>query len=204
MGLPRAYLHALGELDNQWLELRADNVLGIKLLTAALLRARDPALGDARTVDGRALADALPSGDFGAITAAEQLLFNATTWDRKRANVDATALASAVRSATTNSADQVNFNGRGLIAVFDVTAVPGVQTVTLELQGRDVTSGLYYTILASAAIAAVSTTVLRIYPGTAAVANLAADHPLPRAWRARVVHSGAGNFTYSVGASVLW
>lgn len=126
------------------------------------------------------------------------------TWDRLRGNFNEAVFASAVRAATVASADFTNFNGRGLIAVLDVTAVPGVQTVSLELQGKDAVSGQYYTVLASAAIAAISTTVLRWYPGTAVVANLAADHPLPRTWRARVVHSGAGNFTYSVGASVVW
>lgn len=131
-------------------------------------------------------------------------LFNGATWDRARGVEELTLLAAAVRAATVNSADFVNFNGRGLVVVFNVSAVPGVQTVTLELQGRDALSGLYYTILSSAAIVGVSTTVLRIYPATAPVANIAADHPLPRIFRARVVHSGAGNFTYSVGASVAW
>lgn len=135
--------------------------------------------------------------------AAEGFLFNGSTWDRRRGNVNDAVLASAVRSATNQSPDQVNHNARGLILVFDITAVPGVDTVTLTIQGKDETSGKYYTILAGAAQSAVGTVVMRVYPGLSATANLTANDVLPRNWRVNVAHSAATNFTYSVGAALI-
>ena len=130
-------------------------------------------------------------------------LFNGTTFDRQRNNVPTTVLASAIRAATNQSADIVNYNGRGLHLVFDITVVPTVDTVTLTIQGKDELSGKYYTILAGAAQVAVGTVVMRIYPSLTAVANLTASDILPRTWRVSVTHSAATNFTYSVGASVI-
>lgn len=118
-------------------------------------------------------------------------------------NKDLTVLASAVRAATNNSADQKNLNYRGLHLIIDVTAVPGVDTVTFTIQGKDPLSGKYYTILASAAIAAAGTTVLKVYPGLTAAANAVANDVLPEDWRVAVTHSAASNFTYSVGAQLV-
>ena len=131
------------------------------------------------------------------------VLYNGAGWDKARNNIDATILASAARTATTASADQTNFNGRGLHLVFDITAVPGADTVTLTIQGKDALSGAYYTILAGAAQVGTGTIVMRVYPALTAAANLTASDVLPRTWRVNVVHSGAGSFTYRVGASVI-
>lgn len=118
-------------------------------------------------------------------------------------NVEVTALGSAARTATTNSADMTNDAGRGLDLTFDITAVPGVQTVTLTIQGKDPASGKYYTLLAGAAQSATGTLRMRVYPGLTAAANVDANGSLPKTWRVSVAHSGAGSFTYSVGGSVL-
>lgn len=114
-----------------------------------------------------------------------------------------TVLASAVRAATNNSVDLKNKNYRGLHLVIDMTVVPGVDTVTFTIQGKDPLSGKYYTILASAAIVAVSTVVLKVYPGLTAAANLVASDVLPEDWRVLATHSAATNFTYSVGAQLV-
>lgn len=124
-------------------------------------------------------------------------------WDRYRGTTDRTLLASAVRNASNNSADFINFNHKGGFFFFDVTAVPGAVTVTLNVQGKDPTSGTYFTILSSAAIVAVSFTVLRVFPALTAVATLTANDILPRIYRVTVTHSGAGDFTYSVGNSLV-
>lgn len=118
-------------------------------------------------------------------------------------NSNAIVLASAVRAASNNSPDQVNYNAVGLQLVLDITAVPGVQTVLLTLQGKDALSGAYYTILAGVAEVAAATKIYRVYPGVAAVANQAVSDVLPRNWRVAITHSGGSNFTYSVGASLL-
>lgn len=118
-------------------------------------------------------------------------------------NQDAQLLAAAARTASVTLADFTNFNARGLVMVLDVTAVPTVETLTLVIEGKDSASGKYYTILQSTASAATGTVVLRVYPGLTASANLVANDVLPRTWRARVVHSASGSFTYTLGASLV-
>lgn len=130
-------------------------------------------------------------------------LFNGTTWDRRRNNNEVTVLASAARVSTTASPDQTNYNARGVILILDITAVPSIETVTLTIQGKDALSGKYYTLLAGAVQVAVATIAMRVYPGLIAVGNLTASDALPRTWRANVVHSASGSFTYSVGASYI-
>lgn len=125
------------------------------------------------------------------------------TEDLTQENRALTVLASAVRAATNNSADQKNRDAKGLHVIIDMTAVPGVDTVTFTIQGKDPLSGKYYTLLASAAIAAVSTVVLKVYPSLTAAANLVASDVLPTDWRVLATHSAATNFTYSVGAQLV-
>jgi len=103
--------------------------------------------------------------------------FNGASWDRERGTEERTLFASAARTATVNGADQVNYNHRGLIVVVDVTAVVDTPSVVFTIQGKDEVSGKYYTLLASAAITGTGTTVLRVYPGLTAAANLVATTP---------------------------
>ena len=118
-------------------------------------------------------------------------------------NIDATVLESAARTATVASRDQVNWHGKGLHLVIDVTAVTATPSVVFTIQGKDVTSGKYYTILASAAITGTGTTVLRVHPALTAAANLVANDILPLHWRVNAVHGDADSITYSVAASVV-
>ena len=128
--------------------------------------------------------------------------FNGTTWDRQRNNTELTLLASAARTVTTDSADQTNFNGRGIHVVVDITA-GAVLSLVVTIQGKDPVSGKYYTLLASAALTGVSTTVLRVYPALLAVANTIANDIVPRTWRVDVAAGNATSATYSVGAIVV-
>lgn len=129
--------------------------------------------------------------------------FNGTSWDRLRGNVDATILASAARTASVDSADQTNYNGKGLHLVIDVTAITATPSITVTIQGKDPLSGKYYTILAAAAITGVSTVILKVYPALTAAANLTASDILPRTWRVSVVNADADSITYSIGASLI-
>lgn len=107
--------------------------------------------------------------------------------------------ASAVRAATFVGDDNRKVPGnRGCKAVLNVTAVPGVDTVQLVIEGKDPVSGVYYTILQAAARAANGTDVLTVNPGNASTANVSAPDALPDTYRARVVHSAGTNFTYSL------
>ncbi len=114
-----------------------------------------------------------------------------------------TLLSSAVRAVTNSTSVIANPGARGLHLVIDMTAVPGVDTVTPKIEGYDETSQKYYTILTGAAIVATGTTVLKIYPGITASANVAVSDILPDSFRVTMTHSAATNFTYSVGASLI-
>lgn len=126
---------------------------------------------------------------------------------------EATLLASAVRTSTQTLTDVVNTAlARGALLILDVTAVTAAQTLTLEIQAKDIASGKYLTIGSTGAIGGAATLVgtyaLMCYPGLTAINALlttlfGSAVPLPYTWRARVVHSGAGNFTYSLGRSLL-
>lgn len=114
----------------------------------------------------------------------------------------ATFLASAARTTTQTGADQTNRGHRGIKVVVDTT-VFGTGSVTVTIQGKDETSGKYYTLLASAAIVSVTTTAYTVYPGLPATANVSANDVLPSTWRLLVTANNANTQTYSVGYSLL-
>lgn len=129
--------------------------------------------------------------------------FNGTTWDRVRNNFDTAGLVtlSAQAAGTVNGPDLVNYNGRGVQVVVDIT-VATAMTLTINIQGKDAISGKYYTILSSAAYATVSTNQLTVYPGAAVTANISVNQPMPRTWRIQAVVTGT-SVTATVGASVI-
>lgn len=113
-----------------------------------------------------------------------------------------TLLASAARLATTSTADQIKTTIKGIHLFIVVTAAPGVETLTVTVQGKDA-NGNYYTILESASSAAVSTRRLTVYPAFAASANVSISDTLPDIWRVTVTHSAKGSFTYSLVVNTL-
>ena len=125
------------------------------------------------------------------------------TYDRARNNHEATVLASAARTTATNSSDLTNYNAAGANVCIDVTAITDTPSLTVTIKGKCTLSGKYYTILTSAAIASVSTTVLTVYPGAAVAANLSASAPLPRVWRVEVAVADADSATYSISANYI-
>lgn len=132
-------------------------------------------------------------------------LWNGSSIDRERGNVDLPTLVASPITASVNSADQTNYNGRGVKIVISITAVSGAgATLVLAIQGKDVASGVYYTILATANITAAGTTVLEIYPAIATAANSTQGVTLPRTWRVALTVSGTTpSFTGTIGASMI-
>ena len=122
-----------------------------------------------------------------------------------RRNLHVPVFASAARTASVNSRDFPNHLACGVHLVIDVTAVSGTApTLTVTLRGKDPTSGKYYTLLASAVINAAGTTVLKVYPGITAAANLAVNDVLPLDWRVEAVIGGTTpSFTFSIGAHLI-
>lgn len=182
MGLPRYDIRTIGNLNGALVD-----ILGVGGGEAA------------------ASADAAAQG-LSLPVSAYTLFFNGTTWDRVRGSFNATLLASAVRAATQTLADQDSFNLRGAYVTLDITAVPGVDTVQLVIEGKDAASGKYFVLAQDVAQAAIGTRTILVLPGAGAAAggvNVAASFALPRLWRARVVHSAATNFTYSLGVGYI-
>lgn len=106
---------------------------------------------------------------------------------------------------TVSSADQTNVGSRGVTVIVDITAITGTTpTLTVVIEGKDPASGKYFTLLSSAALNAVATTVLSVYPGLTASANVAANAALPKTWRVRTVTGGTGpSVTATIGACVI-
>ena len=105
-------------------------------------------------------------------------------------------LASAARTATNTTYHTLGSSGGHFI--IDCTVDPAAASITFTVQGIDATSGKAYTILASAAVAAVGTTVLTIFPGAAETANVSANDFLPQTIALVATHADADSMTYSV------
>lgn len=138
--------------------------------------------------------------------------------------VISTLLPSAVRAVTTNADPQEILqpnitggseptppppvNASALIAYLNVTAVPGVDTVLIKMQELEPVTQTWVDVAgaASSAQAATGLITLRMAEHIAAVAaavtGVSVNGIIPPNWRLVVVHSGAGNFTYSLAVAV--
>ena len=114
-----------------------------------------------------------------------------------------TVYPSAARTADPTVVDLPNSTGRGLHLVIDVTAVTATPSVVFTIKGKDPVSGKVWTVLASAAVTATGTTILKVYPGLTAAANAAANDVLPPTWQVTAVHGDADSITYSVTAQMV-
>lgn len=109
---------------------------------------------------------------------------------------------SAARTASPTPSTLLNRFERGVQVIVDVTAITDTPTVVFNVQGKDAVSGKWYTLLASAAVTGISTTVLRVEPGSTEAANTVAAAGVPRVWRVQAVHGDADSITYTVGANL--
>lgn len=137
-------------------------------------------------------------------------LYNGSTFDRPRNNTGGTTgltlLASAARTATVSSADQTNYNGRGVHVIIDVTAV-GTGGLTVRVQEKMPTTKYVDLLVDTAAITAVGTYMFEVYPGAATTPNdgvrRAASRAVARTWRVTVTHADGSSWTYSVEHAVI-
>ena len=125
------------------------------------------------------------------------------------ANAEATLLASAARTATAATVLQTNNVNRGLVLFLDVTVGVAAETLTPQVQMSDPVTGKFTNITAFPATAAAFTgsKTYVVYPGAVETTALA-DHevagiPLPTRYRVNITHSGAGSWTYSLGAALI-
>lgn len=103
----------------------------------------------------------------------------------------------AQAAGTVNTGDLDMRQCIGCLIFINVTALTGTLTVTL--QGKDETSGNYYSIISSPAIAATGMSVFRVYPGLTAAANATVNDITPVTCRlSSVVATGPATAAISV------
>lgn len=132
-------------------------------------------------------------------------VFNGTTWDRARNNVEATVFSSAARTATANSTDQVNYDAHGIKMHLDITASSGT-TPTLDIKLQALINGVYIDIAGAVFTqkTGTGTDELTVYPGIAETANESVSDVIPRTWRAVATIAGSSpSFTFSLGVSYI-
>lgn len=116
-----------------------------------------------------------------------------------------TMLASALRSASANSAEFTNDGHRGVRLFLDITAEDGTVTLDVKLQVKDHVSGKWID-LPGAAFAQKSGTghsVLTVYPGIAETANESVSDVLGKSFRAVATLGGTTSMTFSLAAELI-
>lgn len=129
------------------------------------------------------------------------LVFTTCALGQSNPNLSGTIAPSAARTATYTSADQTNLTYRGVAVIIDITAFTS-GTWTPTIQGKDVASGKYYTILTGAVLNGTGTTVLYVYPGMVPVTNVAVSFALPKTWRVVLTGASTPISTYSIGVNL--
>lgn len=117
-------------------------------------------------------------------------------------NVHYNVLNVVAQTVTSTSPDFKNEWGRGAKVYINMSAA-GTGSVTFTIQGKDSTSGTYYTILASPAVVANGFSVLTVYPGAPVTANVSVNDLLPYTWRILATANNANAASYSVGMDII-
>lgn len=106
-------------------------------------------------------------------------------------------------TTTQTGPDIVADQGARGVTVYAKTTVIGTGSITVTIQGKDVISGDYYTLLAGIAITTNTVNRYTVFPGATIAANVSANDCLPSVWRILVTANNANPATYTVGWSTL-
>lgn len=112
-------------------------------------------------------------------------------------------LASVARTATPTAFVEKANQHEGCVLVIDVTAIAATPSVVVTISGVDALSGKKWTILASAAITGVSTTIMKVGRALTAAANAAANDMLPPHFTVEFVHGDADSITYTAAMHLI-
>ena len=113
---------------------------------------------------------------------------------------------SSAKTASGNSAIQVNRDCSGAVFSIVTTAVSGTTpTMTVKVQGStDGTNWYDISGAVTATINANGTATLTVYPGATPAANQVVSQPLPRLFRlAWTIGGTSPSFTFSVNAAMM-
>lgn len=108
-----------------------------------------------------------------------------------------------VEAMTTNAASLTGGAGTADVTTDTEGGADLTPSVVFKVQGKDPATGTYYDILTSAAVVAIGTTVLKIYPGITVAANVSVSDVLPQVWRVKATHGDTDGLTYSVSANLV-
>lgn len=117
-------------------------------------------------------------------------------------NTNFTALNVVGATTTQTTQDFKNEWGCGAEIYLNVSSA-GTGSITVTIQGKDPTSGAYYTVLAGTAVTSNSFTRYFIYPGATTTANTSVNDLMPYTWRVIVTANNANPVTYSVGVTIF-
>ena len=156
-------------------------------------------------LEGATLADSISASPAlnGFAVIAQQYLFDEFNDELTQARSNRgrlSLLASASRTATTNTAAQTNRNWRGVHVAINVTVFAGTGIIP-HIQGQ-AQSGLYYDILVGTTITATGLVIIKVYPGIGQIAGGAASDILPFLWRFQMEATDASANTYEVNANL--
>jgi len=148
-----------------------------------------------------------PEGDAPIVLYTYPYLFNGNKWDRQRSNTEGTAMADGTRNSSSGSATWTNYNARGIMLFFEITAAPGGgDQIEVRLQAVRPDGTIFGNLLKSGWLTATGKYTLQVGPGvgdSAGELTACNDVQLPRSWRVWVEHSGTGDFTYSAQYSYI-
>lgn len=135
--------------------------------------------------------------------------YNGSTYDRVRNNTQGTLLASAARTATTNSVAQTNYNARGIIVNLDVSVGSGTGGLTVQIKAISQNSPSNGDLLLHAnptAVTAAGRFTYVLYPGATMAGGQVQNAwatVLPRLFYVVVSHGDATSYTYSLTYSLI-
>jgi len=117
-------------------------------------------------------------------------------------NINFNALNVVGATTTQTTQDFRNEWGVGAEIYLNVSSI-GTGNITLTVQGKDVTSGTYYTVLQGAAVSSNGLTRYQVFPGGATTANVSVNDIFPFTWRIVVTANNANPVTYTVGVTIF-
>lgn len=127
---------------------------------------------------------------------------NFNVLDFSLATISGIFLTLAARTTTQESADIANRYGRGIMVTVKVTDIEGGGSITPSVQAKDA-NGAYRTIATGAALIAVATTALVIYPGITAVAGFTFNDVISGVVKILITANNALPLTYSVAYDLI-
>jgi hypothetical protein len=121
-------------------------------------------------------------------------------------NLGTVATLTAAGLGTVTGTDLDTHQSKGCLVLINVSAISGTSpTLTVTLKGVDTISGTAYTIIASTALNATGLTVLRVYPGLTASANLVVSDIMPVRSRVDYTIGGTGpSVTATIGIQLIY